>query len=163
MKNIQQGFIGIVLIIVAALAIGGGVYYQHKNKVEVKQQVDTSVVVNDEQKTVEEQKPAPAKKPVVLSFEAKARAAAKAGECGKKGTIGAATNVQEEYEYALFTIDGSTTANYCAVDLYAGTITAINSRPLCDANGENCHGTGLMLTPKKLYESIPVAPDPSTL
>lgn len=164
MKHTQHGFIvPLVLIIVAALAIGGGMYYRH----QYRQQVQQDIVQRQDGTDIDHSKdtpvpPTPTKKQVVLSFEAKARAAAQKGECGKHGTIGAATKIQEEYEYAIFTINTSTGTSYCAVDLYAGTTTTFGGGPVCDAGGKNCQGTGLIPTPRKLYESIPVAPDPST-
>lgn len=164
MKHTQQGFIGIALVIIAALAIGGGVYYRHQYSVRLQEEIaerQTQAIEVDTQ-TIVKPTPAPTKKPVALTFEAKARAAAQKGECGKSGTIGTATKVQEEYEYALFTIENSATVNYCSVDIYAGTVTALSTRPLCDTNGQNCHGTGALPTPRKLYESFQQAPEPAT-
>lgn len=163
MKNLQQGFIGIAIVIIAALAIGGVAYYHHKSTQEVKIQTDNMIVVDPTQQTNDDQKPAPVKKPVVLSFEAKARAAAQAGECGKYGTIGTALRQDEQNEYVLFTIDsGSKTVGSCAVDMYQRTTVEAIIISACVPGQENCHSTGALPPPRKVYANIPVAPLPSS-
>jgi len=127
MKQTQQGFMGIVAVIIVALAIGGGVYYQQTVKQQARIDTTADVEIQKDVAKQEDQKITPTKKPIILSFEAKARAAAETSECSTWGTIGAATKLDERNQYALFAIDNSkipSTRNTCVVDLYAGTIEA---------------------------------------
>lgn len=167
MEKLQKGFIlPLLLIIVASIGVGGGIYYHQKKAAKV---VPETPALTPQPPSVKDQKYTNGSKrraikhPVALSFEAKAREAAQAGECGKQGSIGSAVKVQEQYEYALFNINNSSSVDLCSVDLYAKTVIALSTKPICDSNGENCHGTGLLPIPKKQYKTIPSAPDPSTL
>lgn len=164
----QKGFIVPIvpiILIIGALAVGGGVYYyKHKTTTSVEVNNTENMEVQNDTNTQEEQEvKVEKKKPEAVSFEVKARTAAQVGECGTYGKIGATIEMQQQYEYARFEINsGTENIGQCAVDMYQKT-TVQALIPNCKDGQQNCFGTGLIPTPRKLYESIPVAPDPSTL
>lgn len=153
MKQTQQGFIGIVAVIVVALAIGGGVYYQQTGKRQVS--VETTTEIERDIPKQQDTKVLDSIQPASSMTEAQARAIALKSECGTEGALSSegyyGENSSSFWNFGIESKTGAKCASFCTVDVKTKTAEI---QWMC---------TGVIPSSEESLKQVPVLTDPSTL
>ena len=155
MKQTQQGFIGIVAVIVVALAIGGGVYYQQAVKRQVSVETTADIEIQKDIPKQEDQKVAEPLQPLSSMTEVQARAIALKSECSVEGAISTkgsyGTTSSPFWNFGIESKPDAKCASFCTVDVKTKTA---DIQWMC---------TGAIPSSEESLKQVPVLTDPSTL